>query len=207
MKQYSQACEENREPILSVLRETFRSATDILEVGSGTGQHAVYFAAELPHLTWNTSDLSENHAGIRAWVDEAGLDNVCYPIELDVTRDHWPDRQYDGLFSANTTHIMSWPAVEAFFAGVAGVLQTDSSFCLYGPFNYNGDYTSDSNARFDQWLRQRDPASGIRDVDALKQLAESGGLAFREDYEMPVNNRLLVWTKTRSRPSVIETRN
>lgn len=195
MKQYSQACDENRKPILAIIRKTFADAHNILEIASGTGQHAVYFARQLPHLTWQPSDLIENHASIRAWRDDAGLENVLPPIELDVTKSTWPSKQYDGLFSANSTHIMSWEAVQSMFSGIGKLLQGDARCCLYGPFNYGGTFTSDSNKRFDDWLKQRDPASGIRDYEAIAELAGANDLELESDNEMPVNNRLLVWIK------------
>jgi cyclopropane fatty-acyl-phospholipid synthase-like methyltransferase len=195
MKQYSEACEQNREPILNVLGKTFAHARRVLEIGSGTGQHAVYFASHLPHLRWQTSDLEENHASIKAWLHEAALENTLPPFTLDVTAATWPESTYDGLFSANTTHIMSWPAVQDMFTGIGKLLETDARFCLYGPFNYHGNYTSDSNRRFDAWLKDRDPASGIRHFEALDELASTNDMTLETDYEMPVNNRLLVWKK------------
>lgn len=199
IKQYSEACEQNRDPILAVLRETFATARNVLEIGSGTGQHAVYFSSHLPHLCWQTSDLEENHASINAWLHEAALENTLPPFTLDVTVTTWPDstpeNTYDGLFSANTTHIMSWPAVQDMFTGIGKLLEADARFCLYGPFNYNGNYNSDSNRRFDLWLKDRDPASGIRHFEALDKLASANGLTLETDHEMPVNNRLLVWKK------------
>jgi cyclopropane fatty-acyl-phospholipid synthase-like methyltransferase len=195
MKQFSEACEQNKDPILSVIHEEFRVARNILEIGSGTGQHAVYFGQHLPHLQWQTSDLSASHASINAWIYEAGLANVLSPLELDVAADTWPDTVYDGVFSANTAHIMSWPMVEQLFAGVGRMLQQGASLCLYGPFNYDHAYTSPSNARFDAWLRDRDPESGVRDFEELDALAAASGMQLKADHEMPVNNRLLVWIK------------
>ena len=194
LKQYSQACEENKTPILNIIRDEFSDAREILEIGSGTGQHAVFFGARLPHLSWQTSDLESSHASINAWRREAALGNVLGPLLLDATDRQWPDKYYDGLFSANTTHIMGWSAVESLFTRIGKVLAPGASFCLYGPFNYDGHYTSDSNARFDQWLKQRDPLSGIRDFEALDLLASDNGMSLKADHEMPVNNRLLVWT-------------
>ena len=193
MKQYSEACEENKDPILAVLRRELAGCRAVLEIGSGTGQHAVYFSRHLPHLSWQPSDLVINHASINAWRSEAALDNLLPPLLLDVTGNHWPDSRFDSVFSANTTHIMNWPAVVAMFAGIATVLKTGGSFCLYGPFNYDRCYTSDSNARFDIWLKQQDPLSGLRDVEDLVELASTRGLHLKQDYAMPVNNRLLVW--------------
>jgi cyclopropane fatty-acyl-phospholipid synthase-like methyltransferase len=195
MKQYSEACDQNRDPILSVICREFANCRRILEIGSGTGQHAVYFARQLPHLTWQPSDMASSHVSINAWRAEAGLDSVAPPLELDVLQDDWPATRYDGIFSANTCHIMSWPAVRAMFSGVGKVLEAGGIFCLYGPFNYHGGYTSESNARFDAFLKSRDPDSGIRDFEQLDRLADEHGLQFRHDHEMPVNNRLLVWSR------------
>ena len=196
MKQYSEACEENKFPILDVLRKEFASAQTILEIGSGTGQHAVFFAEQLPHLIWQPSDVIDSHASIIVWINDSGLDNVLPPLELDVEKDHWPSQKYDGLFSANTTHIMSWPQIVEMFDHISSLLVSAGNFCLYGPFNYQGKFTSASNEHFDQWLKARDPQSGIRDFEALNELAENNGLTLQHDYEMPVNNRLLVWKQT-----------
>lgn len=195
MKPFSESCEQNKAPILAVIAPLFRDCRSVLEIGSGTGQHAVHFAAHLPHLRWHTSDMAENHPGINLWLAEAALPNTRPPLALDVLRDPWPDLAVDAVFSANTTHIMGWLAVEVLFAGVGKLLHQNGLFVLYGPFNYAGQYTSESNARFDQWLKMRDPYSGIRDVDDLKRLAVAAGMTLLHDVEMPVNNRTLVWRK------------
>ncbi len=195
MKPYAESCDQNRLPILEVLERELAGRRRLLEIGSGTGQHAVFFGARFPELLWQTSDVAAAHAGIHAWLDEARLDNVLAPLALDVCADDWPRQGYDAVFSANTAHIMAWPQVECLFAGVGGVLEAGGVFCLYGPFNYGGRYTSDSNAQFDRWLKARDPLSGIRDFEALCALAESAGMVFRKDYDMPANNRTLVWTR------------
>jgi cyclopropane fatty-acyl-phospholipid synthase-like methyltransferase len=195
MKQYSEACEQNREPILNILKDEFSQARTVLEIGSGTGQHAVYFSRHLPHLQWQTSDLGENHASIRAWLDEAGPENTLPPLLLDVCGDDWPATRYDAVFSANTTHIMSWSAVEHMFSGIGKQLRQGGRFCLYGPFNYGNRYTSLSNQRFDLWLKNRDAMSGLRNFEDLDQLAGNQGMSLCADHEMPVNNRLLVWEK------------
>lgn len=195
MKPYSESCEQNREPILSVIQPLFADLNQILEIGSGTGQHAVYFAARMPHLIWHTSDCAEHHAGIRLWLEEAALPNVRGPLHLDVARCSWPVLDVDGVFSANTAHIMHWPEVEAMFAGVGDLLPAGGRFALYGPFNYHGRFTSDSNARFDSWLKQRDPAMGVRDFEALDALARQAGLQLMNDFEMPANNRILCWQR------------
>ncbi len=197
MKPYAESCAQNHAPILEVLRKELAGRRRLLEIGSGTGQHAVYLAGEFPQLSWQTSEVPAMHDGILAWLagDEAP-GNVLPPISLDVYRDTWPQARYDAVFSANTVHIMSWPEVCCLFAGVGEVLEEGGVFCLYGPFNYGGRYTSDSNARFDAWLKQRDPRSGIRDFEALEELAEKAGLKLGRDYEMPANNRILAWHKT-----------
>lgn len=197
MKPYSEACEQNKDPILKVLQEVFADRRTVLEVGSGTGQHAVYFGARLPRLVWQPSDLAGHLMGIRMWLDEYRPPNVRPPLELDVDSGSWPDQTFDAAFSANTAHILSWPQVERMFAGLDSVLQDGGVFALYGPFNYRGGYTSDSNARFDQWLKAREPSSGIRDFEALDSLARAQDMILLKDYEMPVNNRTLVWRKLR----------
>jgi len=194
-KPYSESCEQNREPILAVLREAFADRSRVLEIGSGTGQHAVYFAAELPHLRWQTADVRAHHPGIHAWLDEAALPNVLPPFELDVNQTHWQSGRYDAVFSANTLHIMGWPEVIRFFEGVGAVLEPGGVLVVYGPFNYNGQFTSDSNARFDAWLKARDPASGVRDFEAVDTLARAQGLILQRDIAMPANNRCLVWQR------------
>lgn len=192
---WSEACERNKEPILSVLRAHFVSPGRVLEIGSGTGQHAAYLAAQLPHLVWQPSDVAQHLPGIQAWVDQAGLINLLSPRALDVAEAPWPVEQLDYVFSANTAHIMAWPQVMAMMAGVGRVLTRDGVFCLYGPFNYGGAYTSESNASFDNWLKARDPESGIRDFEALDALAQRAGLTLVRDHAMPANNRTLVWRK------------
>jgi SAM-dependent methyltransferase len=192
-KQFSAACERNRDPILAVLREEFAPpCASVLEIGSGTGQHAVYFAARLPHLVWHTSDLPQNHPSILAWMEEAALPNLRPPLMLDVLGS-WPEQRFDGVFSANTCHIMPWEAVVAMFAHLPKVLAPGGKVCIYGPFNYGGRFTSDSNAAFDAALRARGAHMGIRDVEAVEALAMAHGLCFLQDRAMPANNRLLTW--------------
>ena len=193
MKPFAESCAENQQPILDVLQKEFAGTRQVLEIGSGTGQHAVFFARALPHLIWQTSDVTEHHPGINAWITDENLDNTRAPFPLNVETDSWPEREFDGIFSANTVHIMGWPEVEKMFAGIGQVLLPSGRFCLYGPFNYDGKFSSESNARFDVWLKNRDPKSGVRDVADLEKLAEKAGLELREDYEMPANNRLLIW--------------
>lgn len=195
MKPYSEACDRNRDPIFAVIQPLLAARRAVLEIGSGTGQHAVYFAAKLPHLIWHTSDREMYHAGIQLWLDEAALENVRPPLALDVTQTPWPAMAVDAVYSANTAHIMHWPEVEAMFAGVGDLLPAGGIFLLYGPFNEHGHYTSDSNRRFDEQLKSRDPLSGIRDADALDRLAQQAQMQARGDVAMPANNRILWWEK------------
>ena len=207
---FAPACERNREPILAVLQRHFADVREVLEIGSGTGQHAVHFAAAMPWLRWQCSDVAGHLPGIRAWLDEAVLANTPPPIELAATtgpapgfapppplpRDAVAGRHgHDGVFSANTLHIMGWSQVEALFAGLATVLADAATVVVYGPFNYGGDYTSASNREFDAWLKARDPDSGIRDFEAVDALARGIGLRLIDDVAMPANNRCLVWRR------------
>ncbi len=197
-KPFAPACERNREPILAVLRDCFADRRRVLEIGSGTGQHAVHFAAAMPWLQWQCSDRAEHLPGIRVWLDEAALANAPAPLALDVARGPWPAGGFDAVFSANTLHIMGWAEVEAFFAGVGRVLAgaEDGVLAVYGPFNYAGTYTSDSNRDFDAWLRARDPRSGLRDFEAVDALARAAGLRLVGDAAMPANNRCLFWRRS-----------
>ena len=195
MKPFSESCEQNQGPIFEVLKETFADRKFVLEIGSGTGQHAIYFGSRLPHLIWQTSDLLENHSGIFAWLEEAHLPNVKAPLLLDVNLAQWPLEKVDAIFSANAVHIMSWPSVEAMFAGVGRVLAPRGILALYGPFNYGGKFTSESNEHFDGWLKSYNPQSGVRDFEALDKLAKVQGLDLLKDVEMPANNRTLIWRR------------
>ena len=194
-KPFAPACERNKGPILEVLRRVFADATDVIEIGSGTGQHAVAFAAGLPHLVWRTSDLPDSHAAINAWIEDAGLDNVERPLALDVARRPWPLASAGGAFSANTAHYMYWPEVEAMFGGVAELLSPGARFALYGPFARDGHHSSTSNASFDRLLRAHDPSFGVRDIRDLERIAADGAMGLEEDVAMPSNNRILVWRK------------
>lgn len=195
-KPQSPASERNREPILTVLRDFFSDRTAVLEVGSGTGQHAVHFAEAMPRLQWQASDRMENLPGIRAWRDEAALPNTPEPIELDVTR-AWPGATFDAVFSANTLHIMGWAEVEAMFAALPAVTTDDAKLAIYGPFNIDGRFTSDSNAVFDASLKAGAPHMGIRDIAAVDALALGAGFTRVADIAMPANNRLLLWQRQR----------
>jgi SAM-dependent methyltransferase len=194
-KQYSTASERNREPILAILRDVLADAGRVLEIGSGTGQHAAHFAASLPHVLWQTSDLVDNHDSILAWQQEAALPNLPAPISLDVASTEWPPGPWDAVFTANTCHIMSWRDVEAMFAGIGRVLRRGGVLCIYGPFNEGGRFTSESNARFDAALREHAAHMGLRDVEAVDKLAAGQGCRLVRDCPMPANNRLLVWRR------------
>ncbi len=195
MKPYAKSCDNNREPILEVLRDLFADRKQVLEIASGTGLHAVYFGRALPHLIWQTSELEQNHAGIQMWLDEAQLPNVRSPVCIDANDAHWPVASVDAIFNANTVHIISSPEVELLFEGFGRVLVAGGILCLYGPFNYDGKFTSESNAHFDVWLKSRDPKSGVRDFETLNALAGNQNMVLLNDIEMPSNNRTLVWQR------------
>jgi SAM-dependent methyltransferase len=193
MLPFSDACERNKDPILAVLLEAFADCSRVVEIGAGTGQHAVHFAHHLPQLEWQPTDRAEWLEGLAARVAAEGPPNLIAPVELDVLREPWPPLRGDAVFSANTLHIMSWPAVEALFAGLRRMLEPGGVLAVYGPFKYRGAFTTRSNADFDAMLRERDPASGVRDFEAVNALAEAAGLTLQADYPMPANNQLLVW--------------
>jgi len=195
MLPFSEACERNKEPILSVLRGAFADRSRVLEIGSGTGQHAVHFARCLPRLRWQPTDRTEYLDGLAARIAAEGPPNLASPVELDVLREPWPLLSADAVFSANTLHIMSQPAVEALFARLPRVLDSGGVLAIYGPFRYRGQFTTPSNAEFDRELRARDPASGVRDFEAVDALARRAGFELVDDYAMPANNQLIVWRR------------
>lgn len=195
MKPFSQACENNKNPILDVLLKVFHDRAHVLEIGSGTGQHAVYFAAKLPHLIWQPSDRRENIDGIVQWYEEFSSPNIQPPLELDVTQDQWPTG-FDAVFSANTAHIMPWKLTQLMIKKVGESLPTGGKFVLYGPFNYEGTYTSDSNHNFDTFLKTSNPQQGIRDFELVNEIAIGSGLILLEDTALPANNRLVLWQKS-----------
>lgn len=194
----SQACENNQDPILAVLRNAMARQRHVLEIGSGTGQHSVYFAPQLPQLVWQTSDLPEHHAGIQAWHTAHPAPNLRAPLPLDLNTALWPqtaDGAFDAVFTANTLHIITWPLVQRLVALVGAHLPAGGIFAVYGPFNYGGQFTSDSNRAFDAWLRQRDTQSGIRHFEDVQALAQRHGLQLLQDHAMPANNRTLVFQR------------
>jgi cyclopropane fatty-acyl-phospholipid synthase-like methyltransferase len=196
-KPYSAASERNREPILGVLSRHFADRARVLEIGSGTGQHAVYFAQNMPQLAWQTSDRADYLPGIELCLREATLANTPPALLLDVARGPWPSLRYDAVYSANTLHIMSWSEVEAFFCALPAITEPDAKLAIYGPFNYGG-FTSPSNADFDRSLKSRAPHQGIREFAAVDALAQHAGFELVEDAAMPANNRCLVWQRVRA---------
>lgn len=194
---FAEYAARNTQPILEVLQKELRSRRDVLEIGSGTGQHAVAFAAAMPHLAWHTSDLAENHVGIKAWIENAGLDNVHPPLDLDVRQATLAPASFDAVFSANTAHIMSIAAVQNMFSLVCDVLRADGVFCLYGPFRVDGAFNTASNEAFDRSLRERSAEMGIRDIEILDAFGVAGGLQRQRLFALPSNNFIAVWTRRR----------
>jgi len=191
-KPFSESSEQNKAVIFETIEPYLRDGVEVLEIGSGTGQHAVHFAAMAPGIIWQTSELSENLAAIIAWISDSGLSNLPEPLELDVNS-QWLDRTYDLMFSANTFHIMNQDQVEQFLLRCIGCLKAESHLIVYGPFNYNGSYTSPSNQHFDGWLKSRDPQSGIKHFEWVNGIAGQSGLRLVNDVAMPSNNRILIW--------------
>lgn len=194
IKPFSQACENNKQPILAQLKPVLANAKTVLEIGSGTGQHSVYFAQQLPHLQWYSSDRAINHEGINLWRRDVNLTNLHAPLELDLNN-AWPIDKVDAIYTANTFHIVSWQLVEHFFAGVKQHLNDQGIVCIYGPFKYKGEFTSQSNNDFNRFLIERDPLSGIRDFAAVELLAKQAGLTLISDIAMPANNQLLIFKR------------
>jgi SAM-dependent methyltransferase len=196
---FSEACERNKGPLLEVLQCWLPgSPRFVFEVGSGTGQHAVYFSRQMPHLTWQPTEQAENLTLLEARISREGPPNLLPPLELDVEQNDWPlgADSADAVFTANTLHILSWTQVQAFFRGVGPLLRDDGLLMIYGPFRYGGQYTSHTNVAFDKSLKAIDPKSGIRDFEAVDALAVKHGLVLVEDRAMPANNQTLVWRKT-----------
>ena len=191
-KPFAPACERNREPILAVLRRRFADRSCVLEIGSGTGQHAVHFAAAMPHLDWQTSDVAAHLPGIRQWLAEAGLPNTPPPQAFDVNG-AWPAGRFDAVFSANTLHIMAWHEVVLLFDGLRKMMCPGALLTVYGPFKEGGQFSSASNAAFDAALRAADPQRGIRDIEAVDALSHAAGLQRIDDQPMPANNRCITW--------------
>ncbi len=195
MLEYSEACERNKEPILNILKDAFILCSNVLEIGSGTGQHAVHFGMNLPHVEWQPSDLAKNLPCIKDRLEIEGTDNIKDPVELDVASLPWGLKGFDSVFTANTLHIMPVENTEKIFQGLDDALVAGGVLCIYGPFKYGGKYTSESNERFDELLMERDPRSGIRDFEYVNRLATAHGFVLLEDHRMPANNQCIVWKK------------
>ena len=194
-KPFSDASARNREPILATLRSLLVDCRSVLEIGSGTGQHAVHFGAAMPHLLWQTSDLAANHASIRTWLDGAALPNVLPPLLLDAGSNDWPAGPFDAVYTANTCHIMAWPEVQSMFRGIGRVLAPGGMLCIYGPFRRDGQFTTPSNAQFDASLRAQAPHMGLRNREDIDALAHAQGLTPVADLALPANNELLAWRR------------
>ncbi len=192
---FSQAAENNKGPIGDILHHEFRNVKSVLEIASGTGQHAVHMARLLPHLSWRPSDLSENLPGLTLRHTQEAPPNLLEPMLLDIADHPWPVTQVDAVYAANCLHIVSWPLVEAFFKGAGGAIADAGTIAVYGPFRYGGNFTTPSNAEFDAFLRARDPTAGIRDFEAVNELAATQGFQIARDCDMPANNQLLIWRR------------
>lgn len=196
MKQHSPSCERNKDPILAVLREIFAVPGLVLEIGSGSGQHAVHFARGLPHMTWQPTDIAENLPSISAWRAEADLPNLREPLTLDLFADVWPVEQAQAVVCINTIHIVSWVGVKRLFAGAGRVLAPGGIMYVYGPYRYADRPLEPSNEDFDRWLKARNPASGVRLFEDVNRLAGENGFSLVADSAMPANNRSIWWYKT-----------
>jgi len=194
-KAFSPSSEQNQGVILEALFPLLEDKRSVLEIASGTGQHAVHFAKAIPNILWQTSDLDESHETINQWITDSKLTNVLRPISLNVSKDSWPNQTYDALYTANSFHIMSHQNVSDFFTHISSVLKPTGLVIVYGPFNYQGKFTSESNQNFDYWLTSKDDKCGIKDFEFCNLLAEDAGLTLYKDIEMPHNNRILVWIK------------
>jgi cyclopropane fatty-acyl-phospholipid synthase-like methyltransferase len=193
---YSEAAERNKEPIRQVLADWLPEHGQVLEIGSGTGQHAVYFARHFPYLRWIVSDLPKNHPGLVAAMSEASLPNLAGPISLDVSQRQWPSLQVQAVYTSNTCHIMAWENVLAMFGQVARLLPEGGRFLVYGPFNLDGEFTSQSNRVFDTALKHMGAQMGIRDLTMLQAHAREMGVILLDRKAMPANNMLLCWSRS-----------
>ncbi|VAW69548.1 hypothetical protein MNBD_GAMMA09-2510 [hydrothermal vent metagenome] len=194
-KPYAESCAQNQQVILDVLKKLFVAPGNVLEIGSGTGQHAVFFTQHMPYLNWQPSDLIAEHAGMQLWLNEVEHNRIKAPLEIDVDMDAWQIDEVDYIFTANTTHIISSLQVESMFKHIGSCLKPNGLFAQYGPFNYNGEYTSESNAQFDVWLKQRNADSCIKHFETIQNIASENAMNLYHDIEMPANNRILVWKK------------
>ncbi|MCB0376935.1 MAG: DUF938 domain-containing protein [Bdellovibrionales bacterium] len=196
-KPYAPSCDKNTDPILEVLKLYLPEQKSLLEFGAGTGQHAIAMAPHFPNIVWTISDREENHKGIQLWLQDFPRVNLRGPLSFDIDRDTFPEGHFDTVFTANTLHILSWEQNLKLYSLLGESLPNESLFLVYGAFNYNGNFTSESNQRFEQWLKNRDPKSGIRDFESVSSELFKVGFDLIRDHEMPANNRLLVFKKCR----------
>jgi len=195
-KPFYQSCENNKKPILKVLTKYLSKGDHVLEIGSGSGQHSVFFSNHLDYIEWFCSDRLENHAGIHLWHEENPAKNLHAPIELDVAKfEDWPNRKFDAVFTSNTVHIMSWENDILMFQGISRVLSKGGLLLIYGPFKMEGEFTSESNKKFENWLKQQGAHMGIRDIEAVNLLAKENQMNFFGQIPMPANNFILIWQK------------
>ena len=193
---FSSAAERNQHPILDQLKVLLPEQGTVLEIGSGTGQHAVFFTRNLPGLLWQPSDREENLPGLEACFSAEDNKRILPLMKLDVLEDPWPGRSYDAIYSANTAHIMSWDAVIAMFTRVTAHILPGARFYLYGPFNIDNCFTSHSNEQFDAGLRAQNPQMGIRDMEVVESLANLHQMQLEHRLAMPANNFILVFRKS-----------
>lgn len=192
IRPYAESCDQNKDVIHQVIQPYLKPGTNVLEIGSGTGQHAVHFSRLNSEIQWQPSDRAEYLPGITSWLDFANLENLRKPVLLDVQQE-WADEKFDIVFTANSLHIMGDIEAEACIKGAAKCLKSSGHLIVYGPFNYNGQFTSESNCRFESWLKQNNPDSGIKHFEVLNEIAEQSGLKLLDDVAMPANNRILIW--------------
>ncbi len=199
---YAESADQNKRVIAEVLEKLFVTPGNVLEIGAGTGQHALYFASLFPHLYWTPSDVSSQIRMLDQGIVDSGFANVSVSLTLDVDvvaklvkSMQTLSEQYDYIYTANTLHIMSWASCINLLSLVSSVLPSGGIMVSYGPYNVDGKFTSDSNARFEQWLKQRNPVSGIRDIADLRREGLERHLEIKQVIEMPANNKILVWSK------------
>lgn len=188
-RRFAPATERNRGPILELLKRVLPTTGTVLEIASGTGEHAVFFGRNLPHLTWQPSDLDgAARASIVAWSAEARVSNLAAPLALDASQPNWPIDRADAVIAVNMIHIAPWTATIGLLSGAARILPAGAPLVLYGPYKRGGRHTAPSNEAFDQNLRRQDPAWGVRDLETVIEAADAAGLTLAEIAQMPANN-------------------
>lgn len=199
---YAPSCDRNKEPILEVLQAVLPTTSrNLLEIGAGTGQHAVFLAPNFPHLQWLVSDRVEHHDGITMWLETSEAGNIVGPIALEIGCDDWPDQPIDLVFTANTLHIMPWEIGLRLFAELGTNLKSDTRVIFYGPFNREGEFTSEGNRTLDAFIKQANPLSGIRDFEQVIAAMAKEGFTLLNEHAMPSNNLILEFSKDEARPA------